>query len=590
MKWIALVLLGALWLGTGTGHTAPPGEWQTRAEATGYRETGRYDEVVAYAQRIAQASPIVELQMVGKSPEGRPIPVLVLSKFKTFTPEAARASGLEIVLVNAGIHAGEIPGKDAGLALVRDIAITGEQSALLDHAILIFVPIFNVDGHERFGPYTRINQNGPEAQGWRTTAQNFNLNRDFLKADSPEMRVWLSLFNRWLPDLIVDTHDTDGADYQYNLTYGLETAGNLDPELLRWQNTAFEEQIFPATVRRGNLVAPYIVLRDEKDLSQGFASQVFEPRYSTGYAAIQNRPAILVETHMLKDYRNRVRATYDLLVETLKYLNRTPGKLRAAVTMADQKTVERGRTYEPVRQYPLVFETTAKSRPFTFLGVESRLELSAISGTTWIQFDPTRPKTFTIPYFAEFSVKKAVSPPRAYIVPVHLTEVIERLKVHGLNYQVLDAPRTLSIATYQFDEVSWQPAPFEGHHRLKSFKATPIRRTLTYAPGSVIVPLDQRAANVAIHLLEPEAPDSLLNWGFLDAIFEQKEYAEPRVIEKLAREMLAQDPKLRAEFEKQVAVPAFAASPERRLDFFYQRTPYYDDRLNLYPIGRILSP
>lgn len=570
---------------------APSGDWQTRAEATDYRKTARYDETVAYAKRLAEASPLVQVQTFGKSPEGRDMAVLVVSSDKAFTPEAARATGKEIILINAGIHAGEIPGKDAGLALIRDMVITGTKKALLDHAIVLFIPVFNLDGHERFGPYNRINQNGPDEMGWRTTAQNYNLNRDFLKADTPEMRAWLALFNRWSPDMVIDAHDTDGADYQYDLTYGLEMNQNLDSGLVAWQKQAFDQNIFPALTRQGHKVAPYIVLRDEKNLAKGFDDWVSAPRYSTGYGAIQNRPTLLIETHMLKDYKNRVVATYDTLAAILAQINQKPGSLRKAVTLADARTVERGRTYNATRLYPLEFKVADKSVPFQFLGVEYTTELSPISGSTWVQYDPTRPKTFTIPFYNTVEVQKSVAPPLAYVIPVAFSDVIERLKVHGVQYETLDAPRTLAVETYQFDEVSWQPAPFENHHLLKDLKMTRVQRKLTYPAGSAVVYLNQRAANVAIHLLEPDSADSLVRWGYFDAIFEPKEYAEAYVMEKMAREMLARDPKLKQEFEQKVASdPKFAASPVARLDFFYRRTPYYDERLNLYPVGRLLSP
>ena len=213
------------------GQTLPPPaeDWRTKAEATDYRETPRYDETMAYCRRLAGASPFIHIETMGRSPEGRNIVALIVSLDKAFTPAAARATGKEIILVNACIHPGECEGKDAGLALIRDLLIKEEYktSGLLDHAILVFVPIHSVDGHERFTPYNRINQNGPAEMGWRTTAQNYNLNRDWLKADAPEMRAMLGLFNRWMPDLFIDLHNTDGADYQYDITYTLERHGNV---------------------------------------------------------------------------------------------------------------------------------------------------------------------------------------------------------------------------------------------------------------------------------------------------------------------------------------------------------------------------
>jgi len=202
-------------------------QWQTYYEKSGYKRTPRYRETINFCQRLAESSSWVQLTYFGKSAQNRNLPLLIVDKDGCFSPESTRASGKIVLLIQAGIHAGEIDGKDAGLMLIRDIVIHKKATHLLDNVTLLFIPIFNVDGHERFGPYNRVNQNGPEEMGWRVTAQNLNLNRDFLKADTPEMQAWLRLFNQWIPDLLVDCHVTDGADYQYVITYGIETQANV---------------------------------------------------------------------------------------------------------------------------------------------------------------------------------------------------------------------------------------------------------------------------------------------------------------------------------------------------------------------------
>lgn len=564
-----------------------PDDWSTLAEASDYTRTARYPETLEFAQRIAAHSEVLDYQVFGTTPEGRDLVVLVASSDRAFTPEAARATGKEIVLIQAGIHPGEIEGKDAGLALLRDIAVHGEHADLLDNAIVLFIPVFNVDGHERFHPYTRINQNGPEESGWRATAQNYNLNRDFLKADSAEMIAWLGLFNAWLPDLFIDTHNTNGADYQYDVTWGLEMYPNAHPELVAWQRTAFLETVFPALEARGHLLAPYIMLRDGTDPTQGFSVFHSEPRYSTGYSAIQNRPALLIEMHMLKDYRTRVMGTYDILVECLRYINTNPGELRAVVERADADTATR---HQQGGEYALQLELSEQSRDFEFLGYEFTRVDSEVSGSTWIQYHPDRPRSFTVPIWDDMRITARATTPAAYVIPAALTQVIDLLDRHGIDYQRLAEPTTLEVQTWRFDAVTWAPQPFENHHMIRDFVAEPVQRSITFAAGSVVVPLAQRTANVIMHLLEPEAPDSLLRWGLLDHIFESKEYAEPRVLERMAREMMDADPAVRAAFEQRVATDeAFAADPRARLYWFYQRTPYFDDRLNIYPIGRLNS-
>jgi hypothetical protein len=562
-------------------------DWRTTAESSDYTRTARYDDTIAWVRRLADASDAMDLQVFGTSPEGRDLVVLVASSDRAFTPAAARATGKEIVLVQAGIHPGEIEGKDAGLALLRDIVVTGEHRDLLDGAIVLFIPIFNVDGHERFHPYTRINQNGPVESGWRATAQNYNLNRDYLKADSPEMRAWLAMYTAWLPDLFIDLHNTNGADYQYDITYGLETWDNVHPAIVEWQRAAFESTVFPALESAGHKIAPYIVLRDGTDVTQGFEVFHSEPRYSTGYAAIQNRAGLLVEMHMLKDYRTRVQGSYDIVLESLRYVNANPGTLRAATELADADTAARHTTNAG---YPVEIKLTDESRPFEFLGYEFTHTESEVSGATWVQYDPQRPRSFDVQIFDQHEVTYSAPTPTAYVIPVALTDAIERLDLHGIEYERLAEDTTMTVETWLFESVDWADTPFENRHMVRDFTAKPIRRTMTFTAGSVMVPLDQRNANVAMHLLEPHAPDSLLRWGLFDHIFEHKEYAEPRVLERMARAMMAEDPALERAFKQRVAEDeAFAADPRARLYWFYQRTPFFDDRLNIYPVGRIAT-
>jgi len=566
-----------------------PAEWLTDAEKTDYRETPSYAETIAYSKRLDQASPLIKFQMFGTSGEGRGLPLLIATEGETFTPEAARRAGKAVVLVQACIHAGESDGKDAGLALLRDIAVTKTQASLLKNLVLLFIPIYNTDGHERVSPYNRINQNGPAEMGWRTTSTYQNLNRDYMKADTPETRSWLSLWNRWKPDLFVDCHVTDGADYQYNITYQHEHHAGVAESVLAWENKVIDERVAPATEAAGNSISWYLEFIDNRDLTKGIRDFNGSPRFSTGYTPIRNRPGILIETHMLKPYRPRVIGTYDFLRFTLAEVSRDPKSLLAAVREADEKTVAAGRGYDPARRVPLDFELTDKATPYKLRALEYHTAVSDLSGAPYVTFG-TKPVELTVPMFNEFRIKTVVAPPLYYIVPVQWKDVIGVLRSHGLVMQTIKEPLAIDIESYRFLEVKWANGPFEGR-LMPSFKAEVVRERRTFPAGSVIVPLAQESAKVVLNLLEPEAPDSLVHWGFFNATFEQKEYAENYVLEKLAREMLASDSRLREEFEKKLATDAaFASNPRARLQFFYQRSPYWDKQMNLYPVGRIVTP
>lgn len=564
-----------------------PADWLTHAEKTDYRETPRYAETIEYAKRLDEASPLLQFQSFGRSGQGRELPLLIATEDGTFTPEAARR-GKAVVLIQACIHAGEPDGKDAGLALLRDIAITKTRPDLLKNLVVLFIPIYNVDGHERSSPYNRINQDGPAEMGWRTTSTYQNLNRDYMKADTPETRAWLALWNHWQPDLFIDCHVTDGADYRYNITFQHEHHAGVAETVLAWEKTVFDDRVAAATEAAGNVVSWYLEFIDNRNLPLGIRDFNGSPRFSTGYTPLRNRPGILIETHMLKPYRPRVIGTYDFLRSALAEVSRDPQSLLAAVRAADEKTLADGRSYDPTRRYPIDFELSAQSRPYNLRAVEYQTEQSELSGQQRVTFG-TKPLDLTVPMYDDFQVKTAVAPPLYYIVPAQWSDVIELLEAHGLILQITNEALTIDVESYRFEEVTWAGGPFEGR-LMPSFKATVVNERRTFPLGSAIIPLAQPTAKVAINLLEPEAPDSLVRWGFFNATFEQKEYGEDYVVEKLAREMLQQDPKLREEYESRLTSdPVFAASAHARLQFFYRRSPYWDQQMNLYPVGRIIT-
>lgn len=564
-----------------------PSEWLTWAEKTNYRQTPRYAETVAYSQKLDAASDWIVYKSFGKSGEGRDLPLLIAARDKTFSPATARKKGKAVIFIQACIHAGESDGKDAGLALLRDIAITRTRADLLEDAVILFVPIYNVDGHENFNAFNRINQNGPEEMGFRANTANLNLNRDYMKADAPETRAWLALWNQWKPDFFIDCHVTDGADFRYNVTYEYAHFQEVSPFIKNWMDEHFDHRVVPQVEKEGNLLTHYIEFAG-REVSKGVATFIATPRFATGYVPLRNRAGLLIETHMLKDYRSRVRGTYDVLRYSIEEIAKSRESLFAANRNADKETVERGQTYDNKRQFPLRLEITEKSTPFAFKGVEYRMEDSEISGVKRIVYG-TRALDLTIPKYDEAKVSVGVAQPLYYIIPPQWQNVIEVLQAHGVEFQRISKPLKLEVESYQFTEPKWSQSSFEGRVTV-NFKAVPVRETREFPENSVIVPLAQEAANVAIHLLEPNSTDSFVYWGFFNAAFEQKEYGEGYVLEKLAREMLAKDENLKKEFEAKLKDEKFAKSPQARLNFFYERSPYYKgQRVGFYPVGRIVA-
>src|SRR5260370_10018809 len=428
------------------GHTTTA-DWRTPTEISDYRTTPRYDETMAYGHRVAAAAPKeVKVETFGKRGEGRDLVVVIASKDGVFDAAVLHQANRPIVLIQNAIHAGEMDGKDSCLALVRDMVITKSKASLLEHAVVAIIPIYNADGHERFGPYNRINQNGPEQMGWRTQAQNLNLNRDYLKADAPETRAFLKLFNKWLPDFFVDDHVTDGADYQYDVTYALDTGPDVDPALAAWQKETLAPYLDQSVTAAGHKIGPYIDLVDETDPAKGLTAVQDMPRFSTGYMILQNRPGMLVELHMLKDYKTRVTGNYEILRPLLEAINRDAGKLVAMNRAADAATIAAGTPFAHGAAFPLHL-TPSGTEPFHFHGYKYTRSLSEISGAIRIEYSH-EPWEQDVPRQSGLKPALTIAPPRAYIVPAQWTQVIDVLEAHGLRLERTTAPLSAEVGAY----------------------------------------------------------------------------------------------------------------------------------------------
>jgi hypothetical protein len=410
-----------------------------------------------------------------------------------------------------------------------------------------------------------------------------------MKADAPETRAWLALWNSWKPDIFIDCHVTDGADFRYNVTYEYAHFQEVSPAIKVWMDEHFDGKVVPAVEKEGNLLTHYVQFAG-REVTSGVSTFIATPRFATGYTPIRNRAGLLIETHVYKPYRSRVRGTYDVLRHTAEEVARSKASLFAANFTADTQTVERGKTYDANRQFPLSLTITDKATRFVFKGLEYTMEESPISGTRRLVYG-TKPIDITIRRFDDARVERFVAPPLYYIVPPQYKEVIELITAHGIRYEMLKKPLEVEIESYLLTEPRWATTSFENRVPLNSAKQTPRIEKRTYAAGSILIPLEQEAANVAIHLLEPNGPDSFLYWGFFNSIFEQKEYGESYIIEKVAKEMMEKDPAVKREFEDRlIADPNFARNPQARLRFFYERSRYFlDQRVGVYPVGRILK-
>ena len=555
--------------------------WITPAEKSDLRTTPSYDETVAWLKKLVAAAP-EQLRMLslGKSSEGRDIWMIVATQGKDFTPEALRKNGKPTVLAQGGIHSGEIDGKDAGMMLLRDMTVRGTKRELLEHANFLFVPIFNVDGHERSSRFGRVNQRGPETMGWRTTAKNLNLNRDYAKIDAPEMRAMIAALNQWSPDLYLDLHVTDGADYQYDITFGWNEGTGHSPAIGDWLEKTFRPAVTKDLAAAGHIPGSTDVPNwiDDTDWQKGIKAWPADPRFSTGYGDVRHIPTVLLETHSLKPYEQRVLGTYIYLESALRIAGKSGTELREAIE-ADRKR------RDPM--VPVSWDVDPKATPeeIEYQGIEARAVPSAISGGVRVEFTG-KPVTMRVPYRRAIHLASSFTRPEAYWIPAAWTEVIERLELHGIQFERTEQVREVKVAMYRLEQAKFEAEPFEGHMRVK---ANPVleQHTERYAPGSVRVPTDQTLGDLAAILLEPSSPDSFFQWGFFDQVLQQTEYIEGYILEPMADRMLAADPKLAEEFRGRLAQDeAFRNSPTERLRWFYSKTPFVDERWKLYPVGR----
>ncbi len=568
---------------------APPDAWITPAEAGGFRATPSYDETMAFLRRLAAASPAVRLTRFGVSPQGRDMPLVIVSAEGAFTPEAAhrlaREEGKPVVLVQNGIHAGEIDGKDASLMLLRDLVL-GRLPEVLEAATLLVVPIYNVDGHERVSPYNRPQQDGPaQGMGFRTSAQGLDLNRDHLKAASPEARAVLDLFNRWRPHLHVDDHVTNGAQFDWVLTWSWAEAPLLHPALDAWMDRHLPVAL-AATEAAGHPAGPYVSLLDAADPAKGFESAILEPRFATGYYPLRNRPSVLVEMHSYKPYRERVLANRAFLEALLREAGRGGAALVAAVAAAEADTVSRGRPgadpSEAVLSWQAGGEADSRLVPFH----DWYMEDSVAMGAPILRYrEETR--AVEVPWLHAPVPVATVSLPRGYVVLAGWPQVEARLAAHGLRVERLTAHAEVAVETIRVRDVAYSADPYQGTHRATSLAVEREAGTRTVPAGSLWVPADQPDFAVAVQLFEPEAPDSLFSWGLLSAVTERKEYIDPRVLERLVREMLA-DGAVRASWEAALAAdPALAGDARARWAWWYRQTPHWDDTVGLLPVLRV---
>ncbi|RKZ12694.1 carboxypeptidase [bacterium] len=568
------------WSGASEELMLDPGhEWATDFERSAGYDSPDYASTKAWCERLVAASNNLAWISLGLSPEQREIFAIVASGEGAFTAEALAASERPLVLAQGGIHSGEIDGKDAGMMLLRDMTVTGTRQDLLDAVNFVLVPIFSVDAHERRGETSRINQRGPTVQGWRTTARNLNLNRDYTKADAVEMQHMLRFLHALDPDLYLDLHVTDGADYAYDITFGSNGPHGWSPQINTWLQDELQPQVSQALDRMGHIPGPLIFTVDQLDIREGMYSWTAGPRFSNGYGDARHIPTVLLENHSLKPYRQRVLGTYVFLEACLRTAAAGKDELRAAIATDRQQ--------RPAMQHTGYQDGDPRSIDFLAVGEEPYE--SSVSGGQVMAWNG-QVSTITIPVLNNSQRAGEVVRPAAYWIPAAWADLGELLQLHAVGFERIEEAVSLEVEVLRLPEASIEGAPYEGHVRVTAGEAVASIETVEFGPGALRVPTDQDGGTLTVLLLDPTSADSFFQWGMMLEVLQRTEYFESYVLEPMARRMLEEDDELANEFAERLANDEeFAADPRARLDFFYMRSPYYDREFRLYPIARELA-
>lgn len=551
----------------------------TKFEKSSGTKTATYFETIAYYKQLQKTSSKIKVVERGMSDAGYPLHVVMLDNDGVFDPAKWHASGKAVLMVNNGIHPGEPDGIDASMMLVRDI-LKGKLK-LPGNVSLAIIPVYNIGGSLNRFQLTRVSQNGPEAYGFRGNAQNLDLNRDFTKSDSKNARTFASIFHWLNPDMLIDNHVSDGADYQYVITLLSTQYDKLGPNLGAWLRDEFEPGIYRKMKDRNQNLIPYVNV-EGSDPSKGFTMFYDPPRFSSGYAALFNTPAYMPETHMLKPYKRRVEATYDLMVSMIQQISEKGKELihqrmnAIAATKSQQKFFLRWKL------------DSSKSATMDFKGYEATSKLSGLSDQKVLFYDHSKPFTRKISYYNYFKGTDIVIKPKAYIIPQGWWAVTDLLKINKVKMQRLARDTQILVNAYHIQSVSAMARAYEKHHVNYNVKVESKQESIYFLKGDYVIYTGQETDRFLVEMLEPTGADSYFAWNFFDAILQQKEYFSDYRWNDIAVDYLNQHPELKEEFEKKLTEDsAFGKNIHAQLDFIYRHSPYLEVAHNRYPVYRI---
>ena len=553
-------------------------DFTTEFEKSGGTETATYQQVIDFYQDLAAVYPTIEIQSIGETDSGKPLHLAIFNPDKDFDLEMARKDKT-VLLINNGIHPGESDGIDATMMLFRDLA--QDSIEVPENTIIATIPVYNVGGALNRNSFSRTNQNGPKSYGFRGNARNYDLNRDFIKADTKNTRTFYEIFHMVDPDVFIDTHVSNGADYQYTLTHLFTQHDQMGGELGSYINKSLRPELEKALKNKKWEMTPYVNVFNQVP-EKGFTQFLDTPRYSSGYASLWNTLSMMVETHMLKPYDKRVRGTYELLRSMID------------ITDKDSKLIKEMRA-QAFRDFPLQQQYAFDFKPdssrvskLQFKGYEADMIESEVTGAMRLKYDTTRPFTKEVDYYDNFKASRTVEMPKGYIIPQGWWPIVDLLELNGVEMEEFQKDTLMTARVYRIKDFETRSRAYEGHYPHSNTKVTSELQKVRIRRGDFFVPLKQKAAKYLMATLEPEAPDSFFNWNFFDSVLQQKEGFSPYVFEEIAREFLDDYPKIEEEFlQKKENDPEFAKNWYAQLEWIHKRSDHYEKSHLRYPIFRI---
>lgn len=553
---------------------------KTPFELSGKTETTTYTEAISYYENLAKTYPQAKLLTYGQTDFGKPLHVLVLSRDQVFDPVKIRQQNKRILLINNGIHPGEPEGIDASMMLARDLL---RADKLPKDVVICIIPIYNIDGSFNRSGTSRANQNGPVAYGFRGNSKNLDLNRDFIKTDSKNSAAFQQIFNTWQPEIFVDTHTSNGADYQYVMTLIPTQKDKLNSILAGYLTKTLLPDLYAQMEKAGYPMIPYVNSIGETP-ETGITGFIDPPRYSTGYTTLHNTIGFMPETHMLKSYDLRVDATYKLLDSYIRIVERDAKVIGENKHKADEAVAEQ-------KEFPLEWKLNkAEVNDLNFKGFEAGQKASTVSGADRLFYDRSKPYTKTIKEWNKFEPAVSIQKPVAYIIPKAWDRVIALLKLNNVKISELKTDQKIAVESYYISDFKTGTRPYEGHYLHSAVKLNTVEQKLQYYAGDFVVYTNQPVNRYIIETLEPQATDSYFNWNFFDSILDMKEHYSAYVFEDTATELLKNNPELKSKLEAKKSSDAeFAKNGAAQLDFVYKNSDYYEKTHNRYPVARLVT-